>query len=111
MRHIAHLGNTPYQQDTILVAYATNPDRALALLDSALLLGNISDYRAQFIRAKIYSKSLMEQRQDSAVSICQSLLSHDSVRNAPNEQLNILDMLIAASRARQDYEQYLRWAT
>lgn len=111
VRHIAHLGNTPYQQDTILVAYATNPDRALALLDSALLLGNISDYRTQFIRAKIYSKSLMEQRQDSAVSICQSLLSHDSVRNAPNEQLNILDMLIAASRARQDYEQYLRWAT
>ena len=111
VRHIAHLGNTPYQQDTILVTYATNPERALALLDSALLLGNISDYRTQFIRAKIFSKSLKEQRQDSAISICQLLLNHDSVRNAPNEQLNILDMLIAASRARQDYEQYLRWAT
>lgn len=37
--------------------YATNPKRALTLLDSALLLGNISDYRSQFIRAKIYSKA------------------------------------------------------
>ena len=60
VRQLPHLGNTPYQQDTILVTYATNPERALTLLDSALLLGNISDYRAQVIRAKIFSKSLME---------------------------------------------------
>lgn len=61
VRQLPHLGNTPYQQDTILVAYATNPERALMLLDSALLLGNISEYRGQVIRAKIYSKSLMKQ--------------------------------------------------
>ena len=60
IKRISHLGDTPYQQDSILVVYATNPKRALRLLDSALLLGNISDYRGQFIRAKIYSKSLME---------------------------------------------------
>ena len=111
VRQLPHLGNTPYQQDTILVTYATNPERALTLLDSALLLGNISDYRAQVIRAKIFSKSLMEQRQDSAIAICKQLLNHDSVRNQPTEQENILDMLIASSRARMDYEQYLHWAT
>ena len=65
MRQLPHLGDTPYQQDTIMVTYASNPERALTLLDSALLLGNISDYRSQFIRAKIYCKSLMEQQQDS----------------------------------------------
>ena len=111
VRQLPHLGDTPYQQDSILVAYATNPGRALALLDSALLLGNVSEYRAQFIRAKIYSKSLVEQRQDSAISICKALLTHDSVRNEPIEQENILDMLIAASRAKHDYEQYIHWAT
>ena len=111
VRQLPHLGNTPYQQDTILVTYATNPERALTLLDSALLLGNISDYRAQVIRAKIFSKSLMEQRQDSAIAICKQLLNHDSVRNQPTEQEIILDMLIASSRARMDYEQYLHWAT
>ena len=53
VRQLQHLGHTPYQEDTILVTYATNPERALMLLDSTLLLGNISDYRGQVIRAKI----------------------------------------------------------
>ena len=111
VRHVPHLGNTPYQPDSILVTYATNPERALRLLDSALLLGNISDYRGQYIRAKIYSKSLTEQRLDSAMMICKALLTHDSVRNEPLEEENILDLLIACSRARHDFEQYLQWAT
>lgn len=111
MRQLPHLGDTPYQQDTILVTYATNPERALTLLDSASLLGNISEYRAQCIRARIYSKSLVEQRQDSAILICKELLGHDSVRNDPAEQENILDLLIATSRAKPDYEQYIHWAT
>lgn len=111
VRQLPHLGDTPYQQDTILVTYATNPERALTLLDSALLLGNISEYRGQCIRARIYSKSLVEQRQDSAILICKELLGHDSVRNDPAEQENILDLLIATSRAKPDYEQYIHWAT
>ena len=110
VRQLPHLGNTPYQQDTILVTYATNPERALTLLDSALLLGNISEYRGQCIRARIYSKSLVEQRQDSAILICKELLGHDSVRNDAAEQENILDLLIATSRAKPDYEEYMHWA-
>ena len=110
VRQLPHLGDTPYQQDTILVTYATNPERALTLLDSALLLGNISAYRGQCIRARIYSKSLVEQRQDSAILICKELLGHDSVRTNPAEQENILDLLIATSRAKPDYEQYMHWA-
>ena len=111
VRQVPHLDNTPYQQDSVLVTYATNPVRALNLLDSALLLGNISDYRGQFIRAKIYSKSLMEQQQDSAILILTSLLTHDSVRNNATEQENIYDMLIAATRIKHDLEAYLHWAT
>ena len=111
VRQLPHLGDTPYQQDTILVTYATNSERALTLLDSALLLGNISEYRAQCIRARIYSKSLVEQRQDSAILICKELLGHDSVRNDPAEQENILDLLITTSRAKPDDEQYIHWAT
>ena len=82
----------------------------MTLLDSALLLGNISEYRAQCIRARIYSKSLVEQRQDSAILICKELLGHDSVRNDAAEQENILDLLIATSRAKPDYEEYMHWA-
>ena len=111
MRQLPHLGNTPYQQDSVLVTYATNPVRALQLLDSALLLGNISDYRGQFIRAKIYSKSLVEQQQDSAILILKSLLTHDSVRNNATERENIYDLLITTSRIKHDLDAYLHWAT
>ena len=38
VRHIPHQGDTPYQADSILVTYGTNPQRALVLLDSAFAL-------------------------------------------------------------------------
>ena len=107
----SHLDNTPYQLDSVLETSVVNPERALTLLDSALCLGNISDYRGRFIRARIYSKSLMWQRQDSAILICEKLLDHDSVMNDPGEQENILDILITTSRAKHDSEAYLQWAT
>ena len=80
-------------------------------LISALLLGNINDYRGLFIRAKIYSKSLLKQRQDSAILICEQLLHHDSVVNAPHEQENIFDLLMITSRTKTDFEGYIKWAT
>ena len=110
-RHIPNLGDTPYQEDSVLVAYGYHPDRALVMLDSALLLGNINEYRAQFIRAKIYSKSLLKQRQDSAILICKQLLKHDSVINTLHEQENILDLLMITSRTKTDFEGYVKWAT
>ena len=110
-RHIPNLGDTPYQEDSVLVAYAYHPDRALVMLDSALLLGNINEYRAKFIRAKIYSKSLIKQRQDSAILICEQLLRHDSVINALHEQEGVLDLLMVTSRAKVDFEGYVKWAT
>ncbi len=42
--------------------------------------------------------------------ICKELLNHDSVRNEPAEQENILDLLIATCRAKADNEQYMHWA-
>ena len=110
-RHIPNLGDTPYQEDSVLVAYGYHPDRALVMLDSALLLGNINEYRAKFIRAKIYSKSLLKQRQDSAILICKQLLKHDSVINVLHEQENVLDLLMITSRTKTDFEGYVKWAT
>ena len=110
-RHIPNLGDTPYQEDSVLVAYGYHPDRALVMLDSALLLGNINEYRAKFIRAKIYSKSLLKQRQDSAILICKQLLKHDSVINTLHEQENVLDLLMITSRTKTDFEGYVKWAT
>ena len=97
-RHIPNLGDTPYQEDSVLVAYGYHPDRALVMLDSALLLGNINEYRAKFIRARIYSKSLLKQRQDSAILICKQLLKHDSVINTLHEQENMRSVVFRERR-------------
>lgn len=110
VKHIPHLGDTPYQEDSVLVTYAHDPGRAFVLLDSALLLGNVSDYRSQFIRAMIYSKSLIEKQYDSAINICVNLLKHDSVVSSPHEQENVLELLMNASRGRHDFEAYMKWA-
>jgi len=109
-RHIRNLGNTPYQEDTILVTLSTNSDRAMVLLDSAVLLGNISEYREQYIRASIFTKSLNVQQQDSALAICKALLKHDSVRNEPANRESVLNLLISVCRAKTDFNGYLRWA-
>lgn len=111
VRHIPHLGDTPYQADSVLIAYANHPDRALVMLDSAFLLGNINEFRARLIRAKIYSVSFLKQRQDSAILICEQLLQHDSVVHAPKEHENVLDMLMMTSRTKHDFEGYMKWAT
>jgi len=111
VNHLKNLGDTPYQSDTILVTYGTNPERALMLLDSALLLGNVDEFHGQVFRATIYSKSLMEQCQDSAIVICKALLLHDSVKNNPDNLESVLNLLITTSRSKADDNEYLRWAT
>ncbi len=111
VRHIPHLDNTPYQEDSILLTYATNPQRALVMLDSAVLLGHIWEFREMFIRATIFSMSLNHQRQDSALHICEALLQHDSVKLNPDNHEDILNLLMNINRLKQNYNEYLRWAT
>ncbi len=106
-----NVGDTPYQKDTVLMTYATDPERALKLLDSALLIGNISPFNERICRATIYSKSLNEKRLDSALIICRALLQDDSVKNSPDNLETVLDLLISISRTKHDDNEYLKWAT
>ncbi|MCR4604201.1 MAG: helix-turn-helix domain-containing protein [Prevotella sp.] len=109
-RQYADIGNTPYQEDTILLTYGTHPERALVLLDSAFLLGNIDEFHEQLCRATIYSRSLEGQRQDSALAISEALLQHDSVKNNPANLESVINLLITASRSKADDNEYLRWS-
>lgn len=103
--------DTLYTEHGIFQKYATNPAQALAYLDSAVMLGRMSDYRARYLRTMIYCRSYEECHLDSVIILGKQLLRHDSVVNNPDEQENVLDLLISASRMRCDYELYLRWAT
>lgn len=111
VHQIKNLGDTPYQEDTIRMTYARNPERALALLDSAILLGNIDPYHALLARATIYSRSPENRRLDQAETLCRSLLQHDSVVGVPQRQSAVLDLLIYTSNMKDDNEAYIRWAS
>ncbi len=111
VRHIPNMENTPYQIDSIMLTYGSDPERALVMLDSAVILGHLSDYTEQFIRATIFSKSLEQQQQDSAQHICEALLNHDSVKLNHDNHDDVLNLLMNISRVKYDYEEYLRWAT
>ncbi len=111
VRRFENTGNNPYHPDTIMVTYGTNPKRALQLLDSAVILGTIDDFNEKLIRATIYSRSLSEQHQDSALAICEGLLQHDSVVNDIGNREIILDMLMHINRIKTDDNEYLRWAS
>ena len=111
VHQIRNLGDTPYQEDTIRVTYGYDPDRALVLLDSAVLLGNIDPYHALLARATIYSRAQQEPRLREAQTLCEQLLQHDSVVGVPQRQSAVLDLLVNTTRMTGDDEAYIRWAT
>ena len=54
------------------------PERALSIIDSAFIVGNVSEFKADFLRAKILAGSLEGVRRDAAIILCEKLLQHDS---------------------------------
>ncbi|MBR3009576.1 MAG: helix-turn-helix domain-containing protein [Prevotella sp.] len=88
----------------------TEPERALQLIDSARLAGNLSDVRADIQRARVYGRSHAEIRTDSAILIGERLMRHDSVMADYDLQIDVLEILLDAYRLERDYEQALHWA-
>ncbi|MBR1933999.1 MAG: hypothetical protein IJ841_09990, partial [Prevotella sp.] len=66
-----------YTEERAMAIYDTLPERALQILDSAEIVGNMPDYRAALFRAKVLSSSYVMMQQDSAIIICEALLRHD----------------------------------
>jgi hypothetical protein len=91
--------------------YEKAPERALALIDSAEQTGTMPNFRADLLRAKLFTLSTANQRQDVALQIAEGLLSHDSVKGNALRQQEVLQLLLNASRMRHDDEQSMRWAT
>ena len=90
-------------------AMAYNPDKALNIIDSAYIVGNIPDFMADILRMKVYSQSLEEQRLDSTFELGERLLRHDSVSLDPRRRLTVLDLLVNASNLSSNDEMLLKW--
>jgi AraC-like DNA-binding protein len=106
----------PVAQDTIHTRSAAlrymgrEPDRALQIIDSAEIVGNLSDWRADMLRAIVYSRTNEDMKYDSAIIIGERLMLHDSVQANTEIKEEVLEVLLNACRMKKDNEQAMHWA-
>ena len=103
-------GDSQYLEMRVSELYEKDPEHALDLIDSAVQAKAVSDFRAELMRARLFTWSTGNQRQDVALQIAEALLSHDSVKGNTLRQQEVLELLVNASRMRHDDELWLRWA-
>ncbi len=112
--HIPQTSDTLYTEEAALMIYGTDPDRALTIIDSALIVGNLDSYNAQFLRAFVYAKSVTRPRPDEAIALCNELLRQDSAqavtRSRANNRSDLLQVMMQAYRHKRDDEQWLKYA-
>lgn len=101
--------DTLYTEERAMDIYDSMPERALLILDSAEIVGNMPGYRADLFRAKVLCQSCTMLQQDSAAIICEALLHHEEAQRNVDFRQDVLELLVVASRMRQDYEELAHW--
>ncbi|MCR4918782.1 MAG: helix-turn-helix domain-containing protein [Prevotella sp.] len=102
--------DTSYIEARVQAIYEEEPERALSMIQSAEISGSLPSFRADLLRARLFTMSVNDQRQETAQSLCEQLLHNDSVKRSPAYQQMVLELLVNASRMRHDDEQWMRWA-
>lgn len=103
--------DTLYTAKTVMSIYALQPERALQIIDSAELLGNLTTIKADYLRAMVYSRSIESMQYDSAILIAERLMENEKVLANDKLKEEVLEVLLYACRMDQDFEQALYWAT
>ena len=111
MTAFAKTSDTLYTEKAAMETYATNPDRALLIIDSAEIVGNLTDIRADLLRAVVYSRTYEDIQLDSAIIIGERLIQNEKVLADPDIKEEVLELLLNACRLHKDNEQALHWAT
>ena len=113
-KYIPQASDTLYTAQAAMLIYGTDPERALTIIDSALIVGNVDAYTADFLRAKVYAHSPDDPHLDKAIALCQDLLQRDSTNatsaSTADNRINILQLLMDTARMRKDYELWLKYA-
>ena len=119
-KHVPQPTDTLYTRQKAMDVYDYQPERALQIVDSAVIVGNISPVWADGLRARIYSWTLMGQtvdsllhgpegvRFDSARVIGERLLLHDSLKANIGMRQDVLEVLVYVARQQQDTARWLR---
>ena len=103
-----------YTAKAALKIYGTQPEQAIAIIDSALIVGNVSPFRADFVRAMIYANSVERPQLNKAIVLCEGLLKHDSTQVVDKRTFanrnNVLGVMMDACRKKDDDERWLQYA-
>ena len=113
-QHIPQPSDTLYTSREAMLVYGTDPARALQIIDSALIVGNVDSFEADYCRAKIYAHSPADPRHAEAIALCQDLLQRDSTRatsaSTTENRMSVLQLLMDCYRVDRDYENWLKYA-
>ena len=106
--------DTLFSRQTAMNMYAYQPVRALQILDTAVMMGNVGEVQADQCRARIYSLTLMHEqmdsllggskdvRLDSAEVLGERLLQNDSIKSNLMRLRDVLEILAYTERMRDD---------
>ena len=113
--------DTIYTIKAAMGIYGYLPERALQIVDSALIVGNMTELQAEQCRARIYCMSLMKERvdsllggpkdvrQDSAQAIGERILHNDTIKNDLRRRQDVLEILAHTARMKKDTTGWMQW--
>lgn len=93
-KHVPQASDTLYTEKAAMDVYAKEPERALDIIDSALIVGNVKDDKASFLRAKVYSCAYEATRQDTAIVIGERLLNGKTAQDDVTFRQSVLEVLV-----------------
>ena len=114
--------DTVYTIKAAMGIYGYQPERALQIVDSALIVGNMTELQADQCRARIYCMSLMKERVDSllggpkdvcldsAQAIGERILHNDTIKNDLRRRQDVLEILAHTARMKKDTTGWMRWS-
>lgn len=118
--HKPQASDTLYTREAAMRIYGYQPERALQILDSAVIVGNLKDWQADQYRARIYSSTQMydeadsllggtvNARLDKARRIGERLLKNDSIKADKRNLLDVLEVLCNTARMQNDTTRWIR---
>ena len=103
----ARVADTLYTESRAMDIYISDPDGALNIIDSAVVVGNLSDRRADYLRACVYFQD--EARKSLSDAICERLLKEEDEQTDLNEKLDVRELLLYSAKIKGDYSGMLRY--
>lgn len=110
-KHVPQATDSLYTEKAALDVYAREPARALGIIDTALMVGNLTDERADLLRATVYSRAYEATRQDTAIVIGERLLKGQTAKKDAAFRKNVLEVLVYSARHLEDYELQFAYTT